>query len=104
MRYGIDPLRFWDMSYADIMEYITGCIQRDRDQMRARAVMDHALAQFIGVAFNCPKKLPKSAEKAYPGLFRTDKNGETDWRIIKANMSAFAQEHNKKQEVETNDH
>ena len=87
------------MSYADIMEHINGCVRREREELKIRAAMDHTLACLIGLAFNAPKKLPKTPEKAYPGLFKDGGAGETDWMIIKANMSAIAKAHNQKWEA-----
>lgn len=87
------------MSYAEIMEFIDGRAQKEKEELQTRAAMDHALACLLSIAFNNPKKMPKTVEKAYPGLFKQHVQSEQDWRIIKANMSAIAQAHNARWEV-----
>lgn len=40
-------------------------VQREKEQLTARAYMDHQLASLIAYAFNDPSKMPR-VEEAYP--------------------------------------
>lgn len=40
-------------------------VQREKEQLTARAYMDHQLASLIAYAFNDPTKMPR-VEEAYP--------------------------------------
>jgi hypothetical protein len=62
------------MTYIEVIEEIEAYNKRHeneyKEQMRLRASMDYQLAQLIGIAFNDPKKYPKTLQKAYPELFK----------------------------------
>ncbi len=62
---GIDATEFWSMDFNEIMVQVGANRQREREELKKRAYMDHELAQLIAYAFNDPNKMP-SVEKAYP--------------------------------------
>jgi hypothetical protein len=83
------------MTYTEIVDEINAFGRRRqaeyKERAQFRALMDYQLAQLIGVAFNDPKKYPKSLKQAYPELF----DAPDDWRAQKASFKQFAEEFNR---------
>lgn len=88
------------MTYPEIVDEINAFGRRReadfRDRERLRAKMDYQLAGLIGVAFNDPKKFPKTLKEAYPDLFGDTSCG---WKQSKAQWQKFAEEFNRQREA-----
>lgn len=87
------------MTYVEVIEEIEAYNKRHEneytEQLRLRATMDYQLAQLVGVAFNDPKKYPKTLQKAYPGIFK-ENSPKMTWQEHKENMKRYAEQHNRR--------
>lgn len=62
---GIPAAEFWDLTFEEVMVQTEANVQHEKEQLTARAYMDHQLASLIAYAFNDPAKMPR-VEEAYP--------------------------------------
>lgn len=101
---GIDPERFWDLSYADVCAQLEAYNAKNKMLQQQRAIMDYALARLIAGGFHAPSKMPNTVQHAYPQLFPKEPVKAGSWQEIKANMSAIAEIKNRKQRKEGANH
>lgn len=93
---GVDPERFWELSYADVCAQIEAFNNRNRVLMQQRAAMDYALARLIAAGFHSPNKMPNTVQQAYPQLFPKEPVKAGSWQEVKANMASIASIKNRK--------
>ena len=65
--------------------------ERKKEFMKIMAFMVHNGAALTGIAINNPAKFP-DLETAFPTLFKSE--AQTDWRVMRARMEAFAAMYN----------
>lgn len=92
---GVPADRYWDMTYGETAATIKSCNRRAKAQLRERAMMDHALANLIGIS--CARIMGSSGKypslhEAYPDLF----DAVPEWVKAKARLLDFAAQHNRK--------
>ena len=84
------------MTYMEVVEEIEAFNRRHeneyKEKSRFRASFDYQLAQLIGIAFNEPKKYPKTLQRAYPELYQ---KRQITWQEHKENFARFAEQHNR---------
>lgn len=102
MECGVDPVRFWDMTYGEIITQIKAYRQKEKVQMQLQAMFIYKLGSLVGIAFNDPKKYPSNVKQAFKemGIFDEDINitKQQDWRIMKERMNRYAYLHRKRGE------
>lgn len=100
---GVDPVRFWDMTYGEIKAAIDGYNERIKLEqekikadMQVQAIVAYHQAQLIGAVvaqvLGDKHKLPSLGE-AFPGIFpeETIRPRQQDWRVMKARIAAYGE-------------
>jgi hypothetical protein len=89
------------MTYSEVIEEIEAYNRQHKakytETMQMQAALDYQLAQLIGLAFNDPKKYPKTLQKAYPELFKNSA-GSMSWQASKDQFKKYAEEFNRQRE------
>lgn len=92
---GVSVTAYWDMTYGEAAASIKSYNRRTKARLRERAMMDHALANLIGIS--CARIMGSSGKypslpEAYPELF----DAVPEWQKAKARLLDFAAQHNRK--------
>lgn len=90
---GVAPEAFWKLSYAEIMECIEAYAAKMIRKQKVQAGLCYGLANLIGIAFNDPKKFPRTLQEAYPFVRTPARRGT--WRESKEEFKAIAALHNR---------
>ena len=69
----------WEMNLEELIRPCEYIWEKAEEDMKLRATMDYKQAYLIGIAFNDPKKYPRTAEEAYPELFPRKTVEMPDW-------------------------
>lgn len=86
---GLLPDEFWDMSIGEVEQVVNARLKRQQEQTKLQATMLWKLGNLIAFAVHDPKHyLP--LHEAFPGLFRAPQEQQTDWRVMKARMTAYS--------------
>ena len=101
MECGVDPVRFWDIIYGEIITQIKAYRQKEKAQMQLQAIFIYKLGSLVGIAFNDPN-IPSNVEEAFEemGIFdeEIDTTKQQNWRIMKERMNRYAYLHRKRGE------
>jgi hypothetical protein len=94
--YGIQPMDYWDMTWAEINAVSKTIIEREKLEFKQGALLSHTTARLvcIGISSLFAKhggKFPTIGE-VYPELF--GEAPQRDWRSMKAAMMQIAAIHN----------
>lgn len=90
---GVSSVNFWSMTYSEVIETIDAYTERKRQEWEMQAGMYYTLANLIGIAFNDPKKFPRTLKDAYPFVREPARRGT--WQESKAEFAAIAAAHNR---------
>lgn len=82
------------MSLREIAEVVTALQKREERQNKMMFAYIYQLGALVGCAVNNGKEYPKSVYDAFPEIF--SEKPIPDWQRQKANMLAYAENHNKK--------
>ena len=99
MQTGISESDFWAMTPKEIRDTYDAYEKRIQEEMRRRAVMDHAYACMLGRMLDGQRI---SLYEAYPVLFKEEAQ-QQQLEIAKMRMIDFANHHNHKSGVKSND-
>lgn len=84
------PQDFWEMSAGEAEKLISLRQKHQREQVEMQAAFVWRLGNLVRIGVNDPKKYP-SLEEEFPQLFQKKERQQTDWRIMKARVKAYAQ-------------
>lgn len=90
---GVLPQDFWEMSAGEAEQLIMQRQKAAAEQVETQAAFVWRLGNLVRIGVNDPKKYPK-LEEEFPTLFGNKNKNErkqTDWRLMKARMTAYVQ-------------
>ncbi|WP_133297973.1 hypothetical protein [Paenibacillus paeoniae] len=94
-------MRFWNMSYGEILAAINGYQERQKYDMQMQAVMGYRQAQLIGSLVSKlmgGKHKAPTLQDAYPGVFPEEvlQRKQQDWRVMKERIAAHGDQYKRK--------
>jgi hypothetical protein len=95
---GVDPERYWDMTYGEIVAAIEGYKTRRKLELEAKAAIQYEHATFLGGVISRvlggKNKIP-SLQEAFQSVFGEYQEPkikkQQDWRVMKERVSNFAE-------------